>query len=412
MTEVTIGALRPYQDRGWPTVSAIIDVAGHRHHIFFRASQGPLAAGPEPFIAVALLPAMKLGLPLRVDGAVTPRFLAHTRRVQEILCSWLTDLHAVHIECGRRADVAVLPAPGVASLFSGGVDSFFTVYKHIDEITHLVFVHGFDILLANAPLRKKVSAAIHRAAAELGKPVIEMETNVRDVLDPYAPWPTHTVGAALVSIGLLLSPQIGTLYVAGGFDYNHPSMVSNDPLVVQTWSAPETEIVDDGREATRYEKIARLAESDTAMRYLRVCWENRNGAYNCGQCPKCLHTMIFLELSGALQRCQTFDRPLDLDLVRRTVPVAPGDWGYEREALALVESRGDHADLAQALRASLEQSPSWADTQTPHVACKQGRLMELEAKLYQVTSSRSWRFTAPLRSISEAWRSARGRNKR
>ena len=38
-------------------------------------------------------------------------------------------------------------ASGVACFFSGGLDSFHTHLKHREEVTHIIFVYGFDIAL-------------------------------------------------------------------------------------------------------------------------------------------------------------------------------------------------------------------------------------------------------------------------
>lgn len=53
------------------------------------------------------------------------------------------------------------------ALFSGGVDSFFTVLKHYDSIDALLFVHGFDVPLENLALRRRISSCLQRAADEL-----------------------------------------------------------------------------------------------------------------------------------------------------------------------------------------------------------------------------------------------------
>ncbi len=48
-------------------------------------------------------------------------------------------------------------ASGIACFFSGGVDSFYTLLKHREEITHIIFVHGFDIALEDHSLRAQAS---------------------------------------------------------------------------------------------------------------------------------------------------------------------------------------------------------------------------------------------------------------
>ncbi len=58
------------------------------------------------------------------------------------------------------------------------------------------------------------------------------------------------------------------------------------------------EIIHDGAEARRVEKVRKIAECESALANLRVCFDDMN--VNCGKCPKCLRTMISLKLLGVL----------------------------------------------------------------------------------------------------------------
>ena len=39
------------------------------------------------------------------------------------------------------------------SFFSGGVDSMFTLLKRREEISHVVFIHGFDFIVDSGTFR-------------------------------------------------------------------------------------------------------------------------------------------------------------------------------------------------------------------------------------------------------------------
>src|SRR5438552_816058 len=58
MTSVHISEPRLSVDRGRAVVAAEIAIGRLRHEVWFRASQGPLAAGVEPFLVASLFPAM------------------------------------------------------------------------------------------------------------------------------------------------------------------------------------------------------------------------------------------------------------------------------------------------------------------------------------------------------------------
>ncbi len=104
------------------------------------------------------------------------------------------------------------------------------------------------------------------------------------------------------------------------------------------------------------EKVARIAGSDVALRYLRVCfpWTNVGEAYNCGRCEKCLSTMACLRSAGALGRCATFPPALDLAALARLSPVDETHRMSVQEILRSLESAGRDPDLAQALRAWID----------------------------------------------------------
>ncbi len=156
-------------------------------------------------------------------------------------------------------------------------------------------------------------------ARAFAKPLIEVETNLKGLLIRHAPW-EYAHGALLAAVALLLSPQFARIYVAASDAYGMAVKLpwGSHPLLDPLWSTELTTIIHDGCEAIRIEKVARIAHSDIALRWLRTCWENPNGEYNCGRCGKCLRTMAALRLAGALDRCKTFDRPLDLAALART----------------------------------------------------------------------------------------------
>ena len=76
------------------------------------------------------------------------------------------------------------------------------------------------------------------------------------------------------------------------------------------------------------------------MKHLRVCWENRGSAYNCGLCEKCLRTLVNLRVVGAEGRCQTFDRRLNLWMLAKTPILAHGTEVFLQENLDELRARG------------------------------------------------------------------------
>ena len=71
-----------------------------------------------------------------------------------------------------------------------------------------------------------------------------------------------------------------------------------------------------GCEASRLDKLDVVAREPAARHSLRVCWENRGGAYNCGRCEKCLRTMVAMDALGVLDAVRPLPPP-DLDVRHR-----------------------------------------------------------------------------------------------
>jgi 7-cyano-7-deazaguanine synthase in queuosine biosynthesis len=352
-----VGAVQRLEEAdGWETVWAEIRSGEYRQEVRYRVRGAHTTTSADPFVPGALIPAMRAGLGLELQDPISPRLVAATSDVQELVGGWW-DIPRVPFVAPAAS--AAAPARGVGCFFSGGLDSFYTVLQHHAEITHLVLVHGFDMELRAVGRRERVAAELRRAAAELGKPLIEVETNLRAFADRYVMWSDHYFGSAVSSVALLLSGVLGKAYIGASFTEalsvrmpwgSHPHL---DPL----WSTEATEIVFDGMES-RPHKAARIAESDVALRSLRVCWEGRGEAYNCGRCEKCLRTMVNLRVAGALDRCPTFARPLDLGAVARMVIADECARLLVEDNLVACQAAGNDPDLERALEECLAARPS------------------------------------------------------
>jgi hypothetical protein len=272
--------------------SARYEVAAGAQRVAIAASE-ELGHGLDALLALGLLPAMKLGLPLQIPGEVSPRLLDGTKRIQGIFRLWLSDLRLVSVEAGLRREGARADG-GVAAFFRGGVDSFYTLLSHREQITDLIFVHGFDIPLSGQEeLRRRASEMAHEVAAALDKRLVEVEADIRSFSDRHIPW-SHYYGSALAAIGLLFQHRFRSVLIPANQSYAALYPMGSHPLVDPLWSTERMEVVNDGADARRTEKVAFIAQSELAMRWLRVCWENRDGAYNCGRCESaCVRSSTF-----------------------------------------------------------------------------------------------------------------------
>jgi hypothetical protein len=246
----------------------------------------------------------------------------------------------------------------VGAFFTGGVDSFYTLQQHRQEITHLIFVSGFDVPLHRSAARELVTRELRRTAQEIGLPLIEVETNLREFSNSLSFSWEDQHGAGLAAVAHFLAPQFAKIYIPSSYALpfllpygSHPGL---DPL----WNANSLELVHDGIEATRFEKIGALSSWDTAIRNLRVCWQVVEGQYNCCRCRKCLWTMAFLRAHRILDRAVSFPLPLDLHKLSEQGADATEQRHRLIQAIATVEPRGDDPALVAAMRGALNQKSS------------------------------------------------------
>lgn len=187
------------------------------------------------------------------------------------------------------------------------MDSFYSVLRHQEAFTHLILVHGFDVPLRNNELATQVRSELQAAAEGLGLPLLYVRTNVRELATAVgASWPLHYHGAALGGVAQLLAPHIRRAVI--------PSSIPLGPWgshieLDHYWSSSQVAVGHD-EDISRGKKVAEIATSSIAMDHLRVCWENRGGAYNCGTCPKCLITRTLLAITAPGQQCTTMPKSI------------------------------------------------------------------------------------------------------
>lgn len=224
---------------------------------------------------------------------------------------------------------------------------------HADRITHLVFVLGFDIPLTNTHLADLALGEARRAAAALGKPLIAVSTNLRAISDYRVDWQTQYHGAGIATVAHALGDVAREFLVPGSFSEGDLHPWGTHPALDPHWSGSGVRLVHDAVDVTRPEKVHELVKHQVALDHLRVCFKNVEGAYNCGECEKCVRTMINLEVAGAQGRCRTLPQRLDLARVRRLRIDSRSADIFVAENLAAIARTPDPAaydDLARALR--------------------------------------------------------------
>lgn len=291
-----------------------VDVYG-RDPLWFQvdAAFEPLLSDRADHVAIAmLLPAMKAGHDLHVGGRVTDVLLHQLNHdLQVLLRAILGDLQAVTVTADEAVTSAA-PAPGVGGGFSGGVDSLAVVRSYLLDadvpdalrMTHLfnynVGSHGPD---GNALWRARC-APLAQAAAAWGVPLVRVDSN----LDAHYPKIgfLESVSVRNAAVHHLLGGGIGRVYVGSSQPFWNArvdpcgDLALADTMLLPLLSTPAMTLSSANSDVTRVEKTLALVGRPEAQ-YLDVCVDfDPVDGRNCGQCTKCLRTMLTLEIAGHL----------------------------------------------------------------------------------------------------------------
>jgi hypothetical protein len=319
----------------------------------FGCREVPLAANADAAFVAGLPVAMGLASSLAVPAGVSSGLLRASETIQEMLTIWNPALRPVEVLAEPAAGDGD-PARnrgasrGTAAFFTCGVDSFYTVLRRREEIDAVVYAHGLD-LPADDPKRGSVSATFREAAAQLGLEAIELETDIRTFSDPVCDWERIYTSAALATIGHLLADRFQRVLIPATHSYRDLHPTGSHPLLDPLYSSERLRIehVD---AVSRVTKLEYLVDSELAMSSLRVCFQHGGEGLNCGECAKCVRTMVGLRAIGAAGRCRTLPREFSLREMSSGKVKSRRALTFVKENLAAVEARGTDPDLAFALR--------------------------------------------------------------
>jgi hypothetical protein len=309
------------------------------------------------FTSPLVLPSSKRKENITIDGSVSTQWLKGVNKIIDRIVSWKHGFSPITVTA-RNQSADTFKAKNVGVFFSGGVDSFSSYLKYqkskTHRVTHFIFVHGFDIALDNTELFNKVAPKIDEIAQQAGVPCITLRTNVREITDQLLGW-EMAHGGALALIALLLRLGFKTIIIPGGGTVEWAEPWGSSAYLDPCWSTESLEIIHDLDERMRCDKVRDfIAKSPLALKYLRVCW--RNKGYNCGECDKCLMTMVELRMADALGKAETFPKTLDLNKIRKLYTTPYSILQNVEQAYQSLQKTGHDPELAAALADSIHYS--------------------------------------------------------
>ena len=214
-------------------------------------------------------------------------------------------------------------AKETAALFSGGLDSYTTLLRHLDEKPSLLAVWGADIKPDDDTSWERVERHAKEAAESYGLEYLSIRTNFREIiaepeLNRLAPksaggwWYGLQHGIGLLGHTAPLAYVCGfrTVYIASSFPESMKGQYTcaSDPTIDNHMRYCGCAAVHDGYEWDRQTKVryvvSRKKETGADIQ-LRVCWESalspsrsEDGGGNCCRCEKCYRTILEIVSEG------------------------------------------------------------------------------------------------------------------
>ena len=316
-------------------------------------------------MAAALTPALWAGEKrIFVDAEVCPEFLDNLKVVTKVFQHWFPQLvKNGEIETRKRVQVnAGELSRRAAFFFTGGVDSLAALRvnrlnfprDHPGSIKDGIIVFGLEVEDRRA--FDYVVAALSAIASDAAVALIPVFTNVRLLNDDWVFWWTAHMGPALCAVAHALSPRIRSAIIASDYDVPNLRPHGSHPLIEPNFSSFDLKIRYDGLALSRLEKIRLLADWDVALNNIRVCNKPefyQSGMLNCGECEKCVRTMLGLLAVGALEKTRAFaHQDLPLDLVESKICVYEAVLPFYEEMVGALRDKG-RADLADVIRKAI-----------------------------------------------------------
>jgi len=214
---------------------------------------------------------------------------------QQIFCQWYPKkLSAISTDVELAQCSPAIK--GAVSLFSGGIDSFYTYVDKQEELTHVFLCLGLDIQLEEKEKIKLATEQYTAFAKANNKQLLIVSTNIRHVF----PDGNRPIQHAALFSGLVIAYGLKVLYIPASHNIDElfpwGSHILTDPLL----SNGVTKIVHHGA-ISRTAKTVVISQHQEAIDTIRIC--NSSEEFNCGECEKCIRTMFALAVLRQEAEC-------------------------------------------------------------------------------------------------------------
>lgn len=312
------------EDRARVTATVIWEDSDKRpQEIYYETTQKfgeYLSCDPHAFLVGALLPAIHYGEKrIAIESPICPELRNGLMTAIAWFQEWSLVDHSVRIEASSETRYPMTIDPRAGAFLSGGVDSLAILClnrrdfpkDHPSAFKDGLFVHGFDIGgLAEADKEmasyRLALESVRKMAEDADLALIPVFTNVRHLYDDVHFWIYQFHGAALASVAHAFSGRLSRASISSAYKIPNLRRKTTHPLIEPNYSSTNLRIMLEGIRYSRLERVELISNWPIALDNLRVCTLNPPGCLNCGECEKCIRTMLELLALGKLDESNAF----------------------------------------------------------------------------------------------------------
>ena len=288
----------------------------------------------DTFLVGVLAMAMKLGQSVELEGEISTQLAQGAETYQDILSTWWPELfQRVEVSMAsvnlRKRDER--PA-GVGCCFSGGIDSFGALMELRPPInrypefgiTHALMINGFDQIadLNQTGVSRQMQRVYSKALEQWGVRLVMIHSNLKLFRDAVFSRRelVRSFGSPLTACAYALSPVFGRFNLSGHATYRYEDLkpMGSHPMLDHHLSTDQLQVIHLGSSLSRSEKLETMVSEAPVRQSLCVCVRppifvaDTGEVLNCGDCEKCIRTIVMLDIIGQLGNFPTFRHRKDI----------------------------------------------------------------------------------------------------
>lgn len=279
---------------------------------FDKQYQQELSESADPWVILCLHKMLRAGGDFYVHGAVSASLMDNLEKYCDCWRTLKPEYKNIKIipESEVQDPVHELPNRAIMT-FSGGLDASFTLFRHktgqagrnTKNIERAILLFGAADTPLDRPEEFKIHADNARTMCEsMGVDFLTVETNFRDYYNDWEQEHFNLIVSALYFFEKYPYKITASSLCVLPVSYK---MWSSNPITDLMLSCNSANVISDDVAYDRVMKANVVKNWKLATKKMRVCWAGADKSKNCGECEKCIRTMLNFIACG-------IDTPLEM----------------------------------------------------------------------------------------------------